>query len=187
MTVRGLQPQPEESLGRTIGQSFGQADRLFEMRDRLIVGGSVQRPVARLDPPFDGRFVEPRLREMMGDDLRLDLGQGLEAIAQGQRDAEQLAALADYRLRVSSQDLLDALRGSDPRAGSGAVIPAVGLIAVSCHCCNDVRTRIHPPNATARCKKYIAFTIDCDSAYAAQIDVGGKATVANVVDFLRAT
>ncbi len=83
MTVRGLQPQPEESLGRTSGQSFGQADRLFEMRDRLVVGGSVQRPVARLDPPFDGRFVEPRLREMMGDYLRLNLGDCLKPIAQG--------------------------------------------------------------------------------------------------------
>src|SRR5262249_186773 len=70
MAVRGLQPQPEESLGRPIGQSFGQTDRLFEVRDRLIAGGSVQSPVARLDPPFDGRFVEPRLCEMMGDDLR---------------------------------------------------------------------------------------------------------------------
>src|SRR5215831_1260017 len=87
MTVRGLQPQPEESLGRTIGESFGQADRLFEMRDRLIVGGSVQRPVARLDPPFDGRFVEPRLGEMMGDDLRLDLRHYREPIAQGVRNA----------------------------------------------------------------------------------------------------
>src|SRR5262245_44750545 len=73
MPVRGLKPQPEEALGRSIGQSPGLADRLFEMRDRLVVGGSPQRPVARLDPPFDGRFAEPPLREMMGDDLRLDL------------------------------------------------------------------------------------------------------------------
>ena len=83
MTVRGLQPQPEESLGRTIGQSLGQADRLFEMRDRLVVGGSLQRPITRLDPPFDGSFAEPRLREMMGDDFRLGLGRCLEPIAQG--------------------------------------------------------------------------------------------------------
>src|SRR5260370_31075151 len=81
MTVRGLQPQPEESLGRTSGQSFGQADRLFEMRDRLVVGGSVQRPVARLDPPFYGRFVEPRLRAMMGDYPRLNLRDCLTSIA----------------------------------------------------------------------------------------------------------
>src|ERR1700730_13579054 len=83
MAVRGLQPESEESLGRTIGQSLGQADRLFQMRDRLVVSGSVQCPVARLDPPFDGSFAEPRLREMMGDHFRMDLGYRREAIAQG--------------------------------------------------------------------------------------------------------
>src|SRR5262245_4553978 len=82
MTVRGLQPQPEEPLVGTIGQSLGQANRLFEMRDRLVVGGSIQRPVTRLDPPLDGRLAEPRLREMMGDDLGLDVG-CLQSIAQG--------------------------------------------------------------------------------------------------------
>src|SRR6266478_5018289 len=52
------------------------------MRDRLVVGGSIQRPFARLDPPLDGSFAEPRLREMMGDDLRLAFGHCLEPIAQ---------------------------------------------------------------------------------------------------------
>src|SRR6266446_9309492 len=83
MTVRGLQPQPEQSLGRTIGQSVGQADRLFQMCDRVVVGRSVQRPVTRLDPPFDGSFVESSLREMMGNDLGLELGHRREPIAQG--------------------------------------------------------------------------------------------------------
>src|SRR6516162_7043991 len=102
MPVRGLKPQPAEAVGRSIGQSPGLADRLFEMRDRLVVGGSVQRPVALLDPPFDGRFAEPPLREMMGDDLRLDLGHCLEPIAQGLSNAPVQylpAALEQRRLR----------------------------------------------------------------------------------------
>src|SRR5215471_18178331 len=53
------------------------------MRDRLVIGGSVQRPVTRFEPPFDGSFAEPRLREMMGDDLWLDLSHCPESIAQG--------------------------------------------------------------------------------------------------------
>src|SRR5262252_5373458 len=100
MPVRGLKPQPEEALGRSVRQSPDLADRLFEMRDRLVVGGSVQRPVARLDPPFDGRFAEPRLREMMGDDLGLVLGHCREPIAQslGNPPMKYLAAALEQVL-----------------------------------------------------------------------------------------
>src|SRR5262249_8825143 len=115
MTVRGLQPQPEQSLGRTSGQSFGQSDRLFEVRDRLVVGGSVQGPVTRLNSPFDGRFVEPRLREMMGDDLRLNLGYCLKPVAQGLGNAlvQHLAAALEQVLvgRVLHQRVLEAVDG----------------------------------------------------------------------------
>src|SRR5262245_21459008 len=115
MPVRGLKPQPEEALGRSIGQSPGLADRLFEMRDRLVVGSSVQRPVARLDPPFDGRFAEPPLREMMGDDLRLDLGHCLEPIAQGLSNApvQYLPAAFEQVLvsRLLHQRVLEAVDG----------------------------------------------------------------------------
>src|SRR5262245_35982668 len=115
MTVRGLQPQPEEPLGRTIGQSLGQADCLFEMRDRLVVGGSLQRPVSRLDPPFDSSFAEPRLREMMGDDLRLDLSDGLEPIAYGLSNApvQYLPAALEQVLicRILHQRMLEAVDG----------------------------------------------------------------------------
>ena len=48
-----------------------------------LLADTVQRPVTRPDPPFNGSFAEPRLREMMGDHLRLGLGRCLEAIAQG--------------------------------------------------------------------------------------------------------
>ena len=83
MTIRGLQPQLQESLGGAIGQSFGQADRLFEMGNRLVIGRSIQRPVPRLEPPFDGRLAKSRLREMMSDELRLSLGYCWKPISQG--------------------------------------------------------------------------------------------------------
>src|SRR5690349_11426556 len=115
MTVRGLQAQPQQSLGRTIGQSVGQADRVFEMRDRLVVGGSVQRPVTGLDPPFDGSFAEPRLREMMGDDFRLSLGRYLEPVAQrlGNPQMQQLPTALKYVLisRLLYQRVLEAVDG----------------------------------------------------------------------------
>src|SRR5262249_51281479 len=100
MTVRGLQPQPEEPLGRTIGESLGWAARLSQMRDLLVIGGSVQPPVPRLDPPFDGNFAEPRLREMMGDDFRLGLGRCLESVAQGlgNPQVQHLAAALEHVL-----------------------------------------------------------------------------------------
>src|SRR5215472_14173894 len=113
MTVRGLQAQPQQSLGGTIGQSVGQADRLFQMCDRLVVGRSVQRPVTRLDPPFDGSFVQSSLREMMGDDLRLDLGYCREPIAQGLGNApvQDLSAALKQVLvgRVLHQRVLEAV------------------------------------------------------------------------------
>ena len=114
MTVRGLQPQPEESLGGTIGQSLGQADRLFEMRDGLVVGGSVQRPVTCLDPPLNGGLAEPRLREMMGDDLRLGVS-CLEPIAQGLGNApvQHLPATLEQVLvgYVLNQRVLESVNG----------------------------------------------------------------------------
>src|SRR5215471_1528458 len=85
------------------------------MRNRLVVGGSVQRPVTRLDPPFDGRLAEPRLGEMMGDDLRLDLGHCLELIAQGFGNAsvQYLPAALEQVLvrRLLHQRVLEAVGG----------------------------------------------------------------------------
>src|SRR5438445_10747986 len=85
------------------------------MRYLLVVGGSVLRPVARLDPPFDGRFAELPLREMMGDALRLDLGHRLEPIAQGLSNApvQYLPAALEQALvsRLLHQRVLEAVDG----------------------------------------------------------------------------
>src|SRR5262249_3803354 len=78
-----------------------------------VVGRSVQRPVTRLDPPFDGSFVQSSLREMMGDDLRLDLGYCREPIAQGLGNApvQDLSAALKQVLvgRVLQQRWLEAV------------------------------------------------------------------------------
>ena len=83
------------------------------MCDRLVIGRSVQRPVTRLDPPFDGSFVQSSLREMMGDDLRLDLGHCREPIAQGLGNAsvQDLSAALEQVLvgRVPHQYMLEAV------------------------------------------------------------------------------
>src|SRR5258706_8621757 len=85
------------------------------MRDRFVVGGSVQRPVTGLDPPFDGSFAEPRLREMMGDDLWLDLSHCPEPIAQGLGNApmQYLPAALEQVLvrRLLYQRVLEAVDG----------------------------------------------------------------------------
>ena len=43
------------------------------MGDRFLEGGSPERLVARLAPPFDCEVVEPGLGEMMGDRFGLGL------------------------------------------------------------------------------------------------------------------
>ncbi len=85
------------------------------MCDRLVVGRSVQRPVTRLDPPFDGSFVDSGLREMMGDDLGLELGHRREPIAQGLGNApvQDLPAALEQVLvgRVLHQRVLETVDG----------------------------------------------------------------------------
>jgi hypothetical protein len=85
------------------------------MRDRLVVGGSFQRPVNCLDPPFDGGFAEPRLGEMMGDDLWLAFSHCLKPIAQGLGNApmQYLPAALEQVLvgRVLHQRVLEGIDG----------------------------------------------------------------------------
>ena len=57
------------------------------MRDCFNVGRTPERLLAGFAPPFDRRLREPRLREMMGDDLRLGLSDRREMITQRFRDA----------------------------------------------------------------------------------------------------
>src|SRR6516165_1410590 len=109
-TYSGRKPPP-------LAEQFvkGAGPLLGEMRDRLVVGGSVQRPVTRLDPPLDSNFAEPRLREMMGDDLRLAFGHCLEPIAQGLSNApmQYLPAALEHVLigRLLHQRVLEAVDG----------------------------------------------------------------------------
>src|SRR5262249_56911901 len=85
------------------------------MPDRLVVGGSVQGPVTGLDPPFDGSFAKPRLREMMGDDFRLSLGRYLEPVAQclGNPQVQHLSTALKHVLisRLLYQRVLEAVDG----------------------------------------------------------------------------
>ena len=94
-------------------------DRLAQMGDRLLEGGAAQGLVAGFAPPFDCQLIEPGLREMMGDELRLSRG-GLGLIAQdfGSAAVQRLAAALEQAVvgSVLDQRVLEAIIGLGWRA-----------------------------------------------------------------------
>src|SRR5262245_2192071 len=85
------------------------------MSDRLVVRGSVQCALACLGPPFNGSLAELRPREMVGDNLRLELGDCREPITQGLGDAsvQHLPTALEHVLvsRVLDQRVLETIHG----------------------------------------------------------------------------
>src|SRR5215467_10259759 len=77
-------------------------DGLAEMGDRLLKGGTSQRLVAGFAPPFDRGFDQPRLREVMREQLRLGRSGGDKLIAQNlTRAAVQCLATALKQVLIS--------------------------------------------------------------------------------------
>ena len=87
-------------------------DRLAEMGDRLLKGRAAQSLIARLAPPLDREVVEAGLREMMGDDFRLD-GGALRLSHQdlGGAAVQRLAAAPEQAVvsRVLNQRVFEAI------------------------------------------------------------------------------
>jgi len=83
---------------------------------RLLASGKYQlrRDRVRLQNQLEGLLEEGRIKlsSVVADLLGLSSLRILRALAAGENDAVQLAALADNRLRVSREDLAEALRGS---------------------------------------------------------------------------
>ena len=87
-----------------------------EQRDWRMLSRGRQQLVedrVRLQNQIEGLLEETRIKlsSVVSDLLGATGRRILEALAAGQRDPEQLAALADYRLHTSREDLTDALRG----------------------------------------------------------------------------
>src|SRR6516165_9462518 len=82
------------------------------MRDRLLEGGTAQRLVAGLAPPFDGGVGQTRLRKVMRQHFRLGRS-ALKAIAQDFRGAavQRLPAALEQTVvgRVLDQRVLEAV------------------------------------------------------------------------------
>jgi len=83
---------------------------------RLLARGKYQlrRDRVRLQNQLEGLLEEGRIKlsSVVTDLLGLSGLRILRALAAGEDDAEKLASLADTRLRVSREDLAEALRGS---------------------------------------------------------------------------
>ena len=98
---------------RPITQFFGQTNRSFEVRERLIVGEPAERSVACLAPPFDCGLLEPCPSEMVRDDLWLAFGDRREAVPQRLADAsmQNLSPALEKTLirRVLHQGMLEAV------------------------------------------------------------------------------
>ena len=95
--------------GRDLVQGSGELRRGFNQRRAL------QRPLSRLRPPFDGRFGEARLAEVMCQQLGLDRSGGGEIIAQDLGDAavQNLAPAFEQVLisRILDQAVFEAIIG----------------------------------------------------------------------------
>src|SRR5262249_17713047 len=94
LTVRELQPQPEEALRRSLGHVVGKLESFLQMRDRLDKSRAAQRECAGFAPPCDGVFREPSLREMVRHHFRLRFGHCREAVAYSFGNAPMHAASA---------------------------------------------------------------------------------------------
>ena len=80
LSVSNLKSQSEQPLRGALGECPRQDQRFLEMSDCLLIGGAAEGPFAGLFPPFDARFRQRCLSEVVRDDLWLSIGHGSETV-----------------------------------------------------------------------------------------------------------